>query len=108
MTDAIDQVDSYGLSLEAMQYYEDHPVEFCRDLIGVELDSWQGKAFEALRDKHFIAIRAGSGVGKTVWLSLATMWFIGTRPFCKIPTTAPSQHQLHDLLWGEHQKWMSQ
>ena len=98
---------AYDVSKEAIQYYEDHPIEFCKDLIGVELDAWQERAFEALRDDHFVAIRAGSGVGKTVWLSLATMWFLSTRPFSKVPTTAPSQHQLNDLLWGEHHKWIS-
>lgn len=98
---------AYDVTKEAIQFYEDHPIEFCTDLIGVELDTWQKRAFEALRDDHFVAIRAGSGVGKTVWLSLATMWFISTRPFSKVPTTAPSQHQLSDLLWGEHHKWIS-
>ena len=98
---------AYNVSEEALQFYEDHPIEFCEDLIGVELDTWQKKAFDALVEDHFIAIRAGSGVGKTVWLSLATLWFLGTKPFSKVPTTAPSQHQLSDLLWGEHHKWIS-
>ncbi len=99
--------ETYDLSIEALQFYEDHPVEFCRDLIGVECDTWQKRAFEALVKDHFIAIRAGSGVGKTLWLSLVTMWFLGTKPNSKVPTTAPSQHQLQDLLWGEHHKWIS-
>lgn len=99
--------DHLGVSLEAMSFYEDHPIDFCRDLIGVELDAWQKKAFDALVKDHFIAIRSGSGVGKTVFLSLATLWFISTKPRSKIPTTAPSKHQLEDLLWGEHHKWIS-
>lgn len=102
-----DPTNAYDISKEALQFYEDHPIEFCRDLIDVELDTWQKQAFDALVKDHFVAIRAGSGVGKTVWLSLATMWFLGTRPFSKVPTTAPSQHQLNDLLWGEHHKWIS-
>ena len=101
------KIAGYDVSIEALQFYEDHPVEFCRDLIGVECDTWQRRAFEALIKDHFIAIRAGSGVGKTLWLSLVTMWFLGTKPNSKVPTTAPSQHQLQDLLWGEHHKWIS-
>ena len=67
---------SQDISIEALQFYEDHPVEFCEDLIGVRLDVWQKEVLNALRDEHFIAIRSGSGVGKTVLLSLATMWFL--------------------------------
>ena len=98
---------SKALDIEAMQFYEDHPDDFCRDMIGIELDDWQKEAFESLYDDHFIAIKAGSGVGKTVWMSLATMHFLGTKPQAKVPTTAPSQHQLQDLLWGEHFKNIS-
>ena len=89
------------LSLEAFQYYEDHPIEFCSDLLGMKLDKWQQEATLALRDDHFVAIRSGSGIGKSVWLSAMAMWFLGTKPFSKIPCTAPSKHQLEDVLWGE-------
>jgi len=90
------------LSIEAIQFYEDHPVEFCRDMIGVECDDWQKEAFDDLYKHHFLAIKAGSGVGKTEWLSLATMHFLATKPFSIVPSTAPSQHQLEDLLWQKH------
>jgi hypothetical protein len=95
------------LSTEALQFYEDHPVDFCRDLIdNVDFDDWQIEAFDNLVKDHFVAIKAGSGVGKTVWLSLAMLWFLATKPFSKVPCTAPSQHQLSDLLWGEAHKWI--
>lgn len=96
-----------SLSIEALQYYEGHPIEFCEDLIeGVDFDHWQRDAFDALVNDHFVAIAAGSGVGKTVWLALALVWFLATKPFSKVPCTAPSQHQLNDLLWGEVHKWI--
>ncbi len=91
----------------AFQYYEDHPVEFCEEVLGVDLDSWQRDALNNLQEYHFLAIRSGSGVGKTCLMSLATIWFLATKPFSKVPTTAPSQHQLYDLLWSEHHKWIS-
>ena len=96
------------ISLKAIQYYEEHPVEFCQDLItGVDFDAWQIEAFEALYRNHFVAIKAGSGVGKTVWIVLAMLHFLATKPFSKVPCTAPSQHQLNDLIWGEAHKWIS-
>ena len=34
------------------------------------------------------------------------IWFMSTRPFPKIPCTAPTQHQLFDILWAEISKWL--
>lgn len=93
--------------MQAFQYYEEHPVAFCEEVLGVQLDQWQCDAMDNLQKYHFLAIRSGSGVGKTCLLSLLTLWFLSTKPFCKIPTTAPTQHQLYDLLWSEHHKWIS-
>ncbi|MFA5753478.1 MAG: hypothetical protein WC910_10460 [Bacteroidales bacterium] len=88
-------------TFKAFQFYEDHPVEFAEEVLGVQLDEWQKEALNNLQEFHYLAIRSGSGVGKTFLLGIAIIWFISTKPFCKIPTTAPSQHQLYDLLWSE-------
>ena len=90
-----------NLSIEALQYYEDNPVDFCSDILKLELDAWQIAATKALHDDHFVAIRSGSGIGKSWWLGAMICWFLGTKPFSKIPATAPSKHQLEDVLWGE-------
>jgi len=92
------------LSMEALQFYEQQPVEFCQDMLGLTLDKWQVDASEALRDHHFVAVRSGSGVGKSVWISAMGAWMLATKPFSKIPCTAPSKHQLEDVLWGEFYK----
>lgn len=94
-------------AIKVFQHYEENPVSFCEEVLGVSLDTWQREALDNLQKHHFVAIRSGSGVGKTCLMSLITLWFITTKPFCKIPTTAPSQHQLYDLLWSEHHKWIS-
>jgi len=90
------------LTKKALRHYAENPVDFCWDMLGVKCDDWQTEAFENLYRDRFIAVKAGSGVGKTEWLSLATMHFLGTKPFSIIPSTAPSQHQLEDLLWQKH------
>jgi phage terminase large subunit len=89
------------LSIEALQYYEDNPIEYCSDILHLSLDTWQKEATQALHDKHFVAVRSGSGIGKSWWLGGMISWFLGTKPFSKIPATAPSKHQLEDVLWGE-------
>lgn len=94
-------------TLEVFQFYEENPISFCEEVLGLQLDEWQKEAFHNLIEYHFVAIRSGSGVGKTFWLSLAIVWFLATKPFSKVPTTAPSQHQLYDLLWSELFKHIS-
>jgi hypothetical protein len=32
-------------------------------------------------------------------------WFLETHNYAKVPCTAPSAHQLRDVLWGELSKW---
>jgi len=92
------------LSKEAIQFYEENPEAFGEDILNHKYDKWQSKAFKALVEDRFVAIRAGSGVGKSFWLSDVTCWFLCTKPFCRIPTTAPSQHQLFDILWASHHR----
>lgn len=87
--------------ISALQHYEKNPQDFCQEILGVTLDHWQAQAAQALVDKKFLAIRSGSGVGKSFLLSAMICWFLATKPFCRVPCTAPSQHQLFDILWAE-------
>jgi len=90
--------------IDAIQHYYNDPVAYAEEIEGVALDPWQIEALENLVEHHFLALRSGSGVGKTFLLGLASRWFLFTRPGSKVPSTAPSQHQLHDVLWSEHFK----
>ena len=44
-------------------------------------------------------------MGKTAREAWLILWFGMTREAAKIPATAPTAHQLNDLLWGEIAKW---
>jgi len=90
--------------IDAIQHYYNDPVAFAEEIVEVALDPWQMDALNNLVKYRFLAIRSGSGVGKTFLISLATIWFLFTRPYSKVPTTAPSQHQLYDVLWSQHFK----
>ncbi len=67
----------------------------------VELDEWQGDALMKLAQTRRVAVRSGSGSGKTFLEAIAILWFLATRPFAKIPVTAPTMHQLGNILWSE-------
>lgn len=95
------------ISVEALQYYEEHPIDFIQDINDIALDKWQRDVTNALIEYHFVAIRSGNGVGKTCLLSNLLLWFLCTKPNCRVPTTAPTQHQLFDLLWAECYKWIN-
>jgi phage terminase large subunit len=52
-----------------------------------------------------VTVRSGHGIGKSSAAAWGIYWFIETHDYAKIPCTAPSSHQLRDVLWGELSKW---
>jgi phage terminase large subunit len=59
-----------------------------------------------LAAKLGISIMSGHGTGKDCFAAWAILWFITCFPFPKIPCTAPTGHQLKDVLWSEINKWL--
>lgn len=51
-------------------------------------------------------MRSGHGVGKTCLSAWAVLWALWVR-HATVPCTAPTQHQLEDVLWPEIQKWIT-
>ena len=89
-----------------IDYYYNHPVEFVEDIIGAVPDAKQREILNSIARNKLTSVRSGHGIGKSAVLSWAIIWYICTRPFPKIPCTAPTQHQLHDILWAEVAKWI--
>lgn len=52
------------------------------------------------------SVRSGHGPGKTTVASWIILWFATTRPYAKIPCTAPTNRQLMDILKPELAKWL--
>lgn len=95
------------LDAEATDYYYKHPHAFVVDIIGAKPNHQQRQALKALPKNRRIAIRSGNGVGKTALEAWIIIWFITVFPDCRIPCTAPTNHQLTDILWPEVKKWLS-
>jgi hypothetical protein len=97
--------------------WREDPVLFVREALGAEPDfnpktgtysenRWQTAVLQALAEGETrIAVKSGHGVGKSTLLSWAILWFITTRYPCKIGCTAPTGHQLYDVLWAEMRLW---
>lgn len=61
-----------------------------------------------LAKKVGISIMSGNGTGKDTFAAWVKMWFLVTWAHSLIPCTAPSAHQLKDVLWKETNKWLRQ
>lgn len=95
------------ITTEAILYYKDRPVEFTEDIIKAKPDEIQAEIMESVAHNPKTSVRSGHGIGKSALQSWLILWFICTRPFPKIPCTAPTKHQLYDILWAEVAKWMN-
>lgn len=88
--------------------YDKNAVGFVEDVLGARLYLWQGDVLEALSNlaSPRIVIRSRPEVGKTTVAAFGILWWLLFHPYCKIPCTAPTEHQLDDLLWPEIAKWI--
>ena len=95
-----------SLNPEAIMFYADRPVEFVEDIIRARPDRLQREMLQSVADNPLTSVRSGHGVGKSAVESWLIIWFLSTRPYPKIPCTAPTKHQLYDILWAEVSKWL--
>lgn len=86
------------------RYYDD-PVGFAMDCIGVAPTFQQRALLKSAASHRQTAVRSGHGVGKTAALAWLIWWFLCTRYDAQVPCTAPTGHQLNDILWKEVTKW---
>lgn len=87
-------------------FYADEPVYFVEDIIRAKPDDNQKAILRSIAQEPMTSVRSGHGIGKSAVESWSILWFLITRHFPKIPCTAPTQHQLFDILWAETHKWM--
>jgi hypothetical protein len=91
---------------KVMKVYWNDRVLFDRKVIGsLTRDPQQDEMLRALDTHDNVTIKAGHGTGKTSGLAKIILHYIVTRPRCKIPCSAPTKHQLFDVLWPELNKW---
>ena len=84
------------------------PAQFAIDALGVEPEAWQWEASKLLVERRRLSIRSGHGVGKSAFMAWVILWFMVTHFPAKVPSTAPTGHQLSDILWAELAKWHRQ
>src|SRR5947207_1602968 len=96
-------LDTY-LSLRDL--WRDSPSLYVRQRFGVEPTWQQAMILDAILPYGAkVSVRSGHGIGKSGSAAWVISWFLETHDFAKVPCTAPSSHQLRDILWGELSKW---
>lgn len=82
-------------------YYRDKPIEFFRDVLGI--DSWKGQEeiAIALVENDKVVVRSSNSVGKTFIASSIALWFLSSFEPSTVVTTAPTSRQVKNLLWKE-------
>jgi hypothetical protein len=68
-------------------------------LMGIE------KAVANGASRH-ISVRSGHGIGKSALTSWIVLWFLWCYYNAQVPVTAPTSHQMHDVLWKELHIWI--
>lgn len=81
------------------------PAEFAREVLGATPTAQQIEAGKAIVERRRVSIRSGHGTGKSTFLAWCVLWFLACYFPAKIPATAPTGHQLDDVLWSEIAKW---
>jgi len=85
--------------VELLEIYRDHPVEFIKDVLNIELDEQQIEIVESLYKHKKVTVRSGKGPGKTYVTACVIFHFLITRFDSRVVLTAPSETQLKQTIW---------
>lgn len=80
------------------------PENFCEKILGETPWEKQREIMRAVRDKKFVSVRSGNGLGKDWVSAVLVLWFLFTRKNSIVITTAPTARQVEEILWGEIRK----
>ncbi len=86
----------------------DDRIGFVKYIIGQTPTDQQGDALVTFDKNDHMSVASGHGCGKSSVQSWLILHYLCCRPSPKIPCTAPTKHQLHNVLWAELSKWHRQ
>lgn len=92
----------------ALRWREGGPALFAKEVLGADPTEQQWDASRKIVEKRRVSIRSGHGTGKSTFMAWCVLWFLACYFPAKVPATAPTSHQLEDVLWAEIAKWHRQ
>ena len=81
--------------------WQEDPVGFVTQVLGAKPWAKQIEILEAVRKHPRVAVRSCNGSGKTYIAAHAVLWWLKCFPDSLVITTAPTEHQVRDVLWRE-------
>lgn len=81
------------------------PAVFAQEVFGASPTEQQLEGGRSLVGRRRVSIRSGHGTGKSAEMAWTILWGMVCFPRVKIPVTAPTAHQLQDVLWSELATW---
>lgn len=70
-------------------------------MLGVTVWDRQAEILRAVAEHRQTAVRSGHKVGKSTSAACLALWWATTRPRGRVVLTAPSGHQVRNILWPE-------
>jgi hypothetical protein len=59
------------------------------------------------KSKRSISVVSGHGIGKSATCAWIILWYLFVFMESQVAVTAPTSHQMHDVLWKELSKWIN-
>ena len=81
--------------------WQEDPVNFVKKRLKAKLWTKQEEILRAVQDHTRVAVRSCNGSGKTFVAAHAVLWWLRCFPDSIVITTAPTEHQVRDVLWRE-------
>lgn len=88
-----------------LRWREGGPALFAQEVLGATPTDQQWEASREIVKTRRVSIRSGHGTGKSTFMAWCVLWFLACYFPAKVPCTAPTSHQLEDVLWSEIAKW---
>ena len=105
LSDSSQESDDQRARQTIIRWRKGGPALFAQEALGATPTAQQLEGSKALVEKRRVSIRSGHGTGKSTFMAWTILWFSCCYYPCKIPCTAPSAHQLDDVLWAELGMW---
>ena len=91
---------------DAVLRWRADPLAYVREMFGAEPTVQQAQMLMgAARPGAHAAVKSGHGTGKSTAFAWLTLWGLTCFSDVKVGCTAPTAHQLRDVLWPEIRKW---
>lgn len=86
--------------------YQDDPVGFAREILGIEPWEKQREILESLRDHPLTTVKSGHRIGKSTIAATAALWFYASFEDARVIMTAPTARQVEGILYREVRRLM--